>query len=398
MKDGASITRVSLSATLFTLVIIGFSSQTPARAQDDAELAGRWTLDREQSQLPREVGFNIDWGPVGGVEPGGSAGGGRGGRGGGGSSPARFSARRESQEDSKRLQQLTAEVREPSAHLTIVETPATVTITNDRGQSRTFRPDGRDDVVQLDGVSAGVVAHREAARLVVLYRVEDGRELRYSYSHAANPAQLIVDVEFVERGGGDKVRRVYRPASATETMVTPPSAPATPTSPAAQAAGSTPDANPRGVPASGGEAQTFNQQPDAQFKGLTKLGLVIEGIGQQATACGLSQSTLDSMLSKRLSDAGLTVIHNTDEDTYVYVNIMSSSLATGLCISRYDAYVYTYTTAKPSYGDTPVLVQVSLLHKGGLAGGNATTHAEQVVKGLQEYVDQFATRIRAANK
>jgi len=45
-----------------------------------------------------------------------------------------------------------------------------------------------------------------------------------------------------------------------------------------------------------------------------------------------------------------------------------------------------------------VLVQVSLLHKGGIAGGAPTPHAEGVLRGVQESVDQFSTRIRDANK
>ena len=123
------------------------------------------------------------------------------------------------------MQQLTAEVRNPSAHLTIVETPTAVTITDDRGQSRTFHPDGKEEVLQLDGVPVGVTAKREAGRLVVLYKVEQGRELRYTYSRAASPPQLVVDVQFIERGGGDEVRRIYEPASATETLAAATAAP-----------------------------------------------------------------------------------------------------------------------------------------------------------------------------
>ena len=41
-----------------------------------------------------------------------------------------------------------------------------------------------------------------ADRLIVVYKAETGRELHYAYSLNANPTQLIVDVEFVEQGGG----------------------------------------------------------------------------------------------------------------------------------------------------------------------------------------------------
>jgi hypothetical protein len=145
-------------------------------------------------------------------------------------------------------------------------------------------------------------------------------------------------------------------------------------------------------------AQTFNQQPDAEFKGLTQLGVVVEDLSPQAAACGLNQATLETAVSKHLSDAGFKVIRNSDDDTYVYINVITTSLSNGLCVSRYDAFLYTHTTARLSYQATPVLVQVSLLHKGGIAGGAAAAHAEGVLRGVQEYVDQFATRVRDANK
>jgi hypothetical protein len=103
-------------------------------------------------------------------------------------------------------------------------------------------------------------------------------------------------------------------------------------------------------------------------------------------------------VSKSLTDAGFKVRRNSDEDTYVYVNVITTSMSTGFCVSRYDAFLYTYTTAKLSYQETPALVQVSLLHKGGIAGGGAAAHAEAVLRGVRQYVDQFAVRIRDANK
>jgi hypothetical protein len=144
--------------------------------------------------------------------------------------------------------------------------------------------------------------------------------------------------------------------------------------------------------------QKFDQQPDAELKGLTKLGIVVEELSPQAAACGLSHGTLETAVSKRLSDAGFKVARNSDEDTYIYVNVITTSLSTGLCVSRYDAFLYTHTTARLSYHDTPVLVQVSLLHKGGITGGVPAAHAEGVLRGLQEYVDQFSTRVHDANK
>ena len=80
------------------------------------------------------------------------------------------------------------------------------------------------------------------------------------------------------------------------------------------------------------------------------------------------------------------------------VNIITASISTGLCVSRYDVFLYSHAMATLSYQPAPKLVDVSLLHKGGLGGGTSAAHAEAVRKGVLEYVDQFATRIREANK
>ena len=387
------MTQSRLASIVVVAMVLGGPRPAFVRAQDTsppADYAGRWTLDRELSQFPREIGFSADFLSAGGPGTASTSSGGRdrrgGGGGGGGGGNRAFAVPRESQEDAVRVLQLTAEVRNPSVHLTIVDTPAAVTITDDQGKSRTFHPNGKEKELQLSGVTVGVIATREAGRLVVLYQVEQGRELRYTYSHSASPAQLIVDVQFVERGGGDEVKRIYQPTSATETLA----AGASPSPVTAK-----PDA---GLPALSTSAQTFNQQPDAELKGLTKLGVVVEDLSPQAAACGLNQGTLETTVSKHLTDAGFTVVRNSDEDTYLYINVNTASVSTGLCVSRYDAFLYTHTTAKLSYQGTPVLVQVSLLHKGGLAGGAPAAHAEGVLRGVQEYVDQFATRIRDANK
>ena len=154
------------------------------------------------------------------------------------------------------------------------------------------------------------------------------------------------------------------------------------------------------MPASGGRsaAQDYDRSPDAQFKGLTTLGVVVEGLGTQATTCGLRQEAIESAVVKQLSGAGLKVALNADEDTYVYVNVIAATAANGMCISRYDASSTPIPPPALSYHPTPVLVDVSLMHKGSLAAGAAAAHAESVMNGLQDYVGQFTKRINDANK
>ena len=378
------MTRAWLAAVLIMPMAVGAVHPAVASAQDASTLAGRWTLNRELSQFPREVGFNADWFATSGSGGDSTAAGGGQSQGGppGGSGRTSFPVSRVSREDSMRNAQLTNEVRDPSARLVITETATEVAIAPDRGPARTFHPVGKEEVLQLDGVAVVTTATREAGRLVVRYKVDQGRELRYTYSRIASPPQLVVDVQFLERGKGDSVKRVYEPDRQAD-------APAADPAPR-QAA----------VPASGdrGAAQDYDRQPDAQFKGLTGLGVVVEGLGAQATTCGLRRDTIESAVVKQLSSAGLKVSLNSDEDTYVYVNVMTATMANGLCISRYDAFLYSHTTAGLEYHPAPVLLDVSLMHKGGLAAGAAAAHAESVMRGLQEYVGQFTTRIRDANK
>jgi hypothetical protein len=128
------MTRSNLAAILVVAMVVGIPRPALLAAQDKSDFSGRWTLNRELSEFPREIGFGVDWLPSGGSGPS-STSGGRGRRGSGGGGTGAFPARPQSEDDSKRVQQLTAEVRNPSAHLTIAETPGGVTIT-DEGDTR----------------------------------------------------------------------------------------------------------------------------------------------------------------------------------------------------------------------------------------------------------------------
>ena len=46
-------------------------------------------------------------------------------------------------------------------------------------------------------------------------------------------------------------------------------------------------------------APTFDQRPGAELKGLTTVGILVETLSAQATACGLNQDAIEGALSKR---------------------------------------------------------------------------------------------------
>lgn len=372
-----------LSFALVTSMVAAAALGAAPRPQDAPGIGGVWTLNRTTSELPRDIGFNPSWLPAAAAEGAGSGstGRGRGGRGSSGGSresAAPFSSRAASYDDARRLQLLNTEARNPPARLTIVDTPATVTLTNELGQSRTLHPDGRLESIDVEGVPIAVTSKRDGGRLLVVYRAENDRDVRYTYEAAGAPARLTVDVQFIERGTGDKARRIYEPGLA-QTTAAGTRAPASPT-------------------ASQPPPETYDQRPGAELKGLTNLGILVEELSGPAVSCGLNREALETALSKKLTAGGFTVRRNSDEDTYVYVNIMTSRLGDGTCASRYDAFLYTQGTARLSYHEQPVLVQVSLIHRGGIGTSAAAAHGLAVGRGLEGYLDLFITQIRDANK
>ena len=225
----------------------------------------------------------------------------------------------------------------------------------------------------------------------------------------------MVQTELLERGGRDSVVRIYEPASADEPLPeaaapaarapqqAPPVIPLPSQRPAAaaQPAPLSPvDAARQTVPAVPASAAPANldQTPGAELKGLSALGIVVEDLGAEAASCGLKQEAIAAAAAKSLSAAGLTVLRNTDEDTYLYVRVVTAATTTGTCFSRYDAHVYSYTAATMSYGSRPALVQVSLLNRGGMTASGIKGHGDAVMRALTQYVDQFAAAIRDANR
>src|SRR4029077_11270414 len=119
-------------------------------------------------QRPDEIGFNPDWaraqgsGGAGGGRSGGSRGR-RGGSGSGGGATGVPAISRESVDDSTRLQQLTGEARTPPTRLTIIQKDAVVSIADDQGHSRSFRPDGHLEELTIGTVPLPTTARWDGA-------------------------------------------------------------------------------------------------------------------------------------------------------------------------------------------------------------------------------------------
>lgn len=371
-----------LALTGAAVLILSPIATLPATAQEGSSLSGVWAFDAAASQLPREIGFSADFLPLGRGGDG-RRGDRRGGDQGGTLQPT-LRPQGESYDVAQRRQILTDEVRMPPSRLTVVETPETVIITDENGRSRTLHPDGRAESLQIGSASILTVARREAGALVVLYSVADLRQLRYSYVRPEGQSHLVVDVRFLERGvAGDTVHLVYSDANAKPAATTT----------ATRESGGVTDA-----PAVPGAPPSMMPRAGSEFRGLTRLGVVVEEPGSQAASCGLTKDGLEAAATESFTGAGLKVSANSDEDTYVHISIMTSTLPTGMCISRFDWSIYSTTEATLSYQSTPLLAQVLLAHKGGMTGSLPATHGADVIRSLTEGFAQIVTVIRDANK
>src|SRR5947207_4210501 len=159
-------------------------------------IAGAWVLNPALTQHPEEIGFSRDWARAqgSGREGGGRSRGGRGGSGSSGSGMGVPAISRESGDDSTRLQQLTEEARTPPSRLTIIQKDTAVSIADDQGHARTFRPDGHLQDLTIGTVALPTTSRWDGASLVVVYDVETGRQLRYTYTPSVDATRLDVNI------------------------------------------------------------------------------------------------------------------------------------------------------------------------------------------------------------
>ena len=356
-------------------------------------IAGAWVLDPALTQRPDEIGFSAEWAAAQGAggDKGGRSRGGRGGSGSGGGATGVPSISRTSADDSTRVQQLTGDARTPPSRLTIIQKDSAIAIADDQGHARTFRPNGHPEELMIGTVPLLTTARWDGASLVVVYEVETGRQLRYTYTPSADPTRLQVNIRFLERGReGDEVRLTYEPPGAHERAILSEA----PASPAAPSASTLP---PSGVPASApASARPPVLPPGSELRGVTTIGTVVEELSAQGKACGLDQEKIQTSIARILADAGFKTERFGNEDTYMLLSVVTSRLPDGTCVSRYDASLVTQADATLPYLKGLVAVPVQLLHEGGMAGGSPAAHASAVMDALVKSANRFVSQIRAA--
>jgi hypothetical protein len=359
-------------------------------------IAGAWVLNPARTQSPAEIGFTPDWvraqGSGGGAE-GRSGGGGRGGSRSGGGARGAPPLVRESADDSTRVQQLTEEARTPPLRLTIIQKDTAVSITDDQGHVRTFRPDGHLEDLTIGTVALPTTARWDGASLVVVYDVETGRQLRYTYTPSVDPTLLQVTIRFIERGReGDEVRLTYEPPGEHERAILS-------GGPASPGAASAPPSTSRGVPdPAPASARPPVLPPGSELRGLTTIGTVVDDLSAQGGACGLDREKIRTSIARILADGGFKTDRFDNEDTYLVVSIVTNRLPDGTCVSRYDTSLVTQADVTLRYSKGLVAVQVPLLHEGGMAGSSPAAHAQAVMDALVKSASRFVSQIHTANK
>jgi hypothetical protein len=122
-----------------------------------------------------------------------------------------------STDDRLKIEELVDEVRNPSPSLTIVQTNATVVVTDSEGHSRTFRTNGKKDKQQLEAVTVDTKTKWDGARLVTEYDLPGGRKLTYAFSLVSNTGQLLIEETLAGGRPGASptvIKRVYDPVVA----------------------------------------------------------------------------------------------------------------------------------------------------------------------------------------
>jgi hypothetical protein len=188
-------------------------------------LAGQWTLNRDLSEFPAEVGFGLEpTGPATSTQRAGGGGGGGGRGGGGGSRGGRSGGGAQSGGSSynvtpallspdaaKQIAELIDDAKEPSPTLTITQTDTAVTVVDARDHTRRFHPNGKEDIEQLEAGPVGATSKWNGQQLVVDVTIAKDRMFRYVYSKRPD-GKLVVETRLEDKPGhdaGNVITRVY---------------------------------------------------------------------------------------------------------------------------------------------------------------------------------------------
>ena len=193
-----------------------------AFAQSPVDLSGKWTLDTVLSDSPEQIAaaIRIDVGQGGGENLFGESGGGpaaRGTVGRRGGEPRSGNGRNHqpSAEEQKRIDELTESLRYPPTALSIAQTPAAITVTDQQQRVRTLTENGKREKQTVGSASLDVATRWEGPQLVSEHDLGGGRLVRYTYSIVPTTKQLLVRIAIDRTAGFPgpfQIRLVYNRA------------------------------------------------------------------------------------------------------------------------------------------------------------------------------------------
>jgi len=107
------------------------------------------------------------------------------------------------------IEELTSDLKNPSASLTISHADPVLAVTDARDRTRLFQTTAQNDPHQVGAATVLSTTKWDGDRLVTEYDLGNGRKIRTIYSLVPGTRQLLEQVTFAN---GQTMKRVYDPA------------------------------------------------------------------------------------------------------------------------------------------------------------------------------------------
>jgi hypothetical protein len=133
----------------------------------------------------------------------------------------------------------------------------------------------------------------------------------------------------------------------------------------------------------------------ATLTGLTSMSVVVEGLPPIAEKNGLTTAGLQSEVTRRLRQAGLSIVEDADAYLYVHVTVADAGAALPLPYLVDVSLMQEVTLPRGLKTRTPLQCPTWGLNRLGLAGPTIVRSA--VTDRVTEFVDQFIAAYRSVN-
>ena len=133
----------------------------------------------------------------------------------------------------------------------------------------------------------------------------------------------------------------------------------------------------------------------ATLTGLTSISVVVEGLSPIAEKNGLTTAALQSDVTRRLRQAGLSIVEDADAYVYVHVTVADAGASLPLPYLVDVSLMQEVTLPRGLKTRTPLQCPTWGLNRLGLAG--ATIVRSAVTDRVTEFVDQFIAAYRSVN-